>query len=265
MNSISAVNNQFSGLYQANFLDQKVNNLINKRDTDNNNALNITEFGISEDVFDTIDTNGDGLADKMEISNGARIRSQDIVNENIARVISVKDSNNDGVLSVEEVSGAPEKIIQGVDNNGDGQLSKLELNIGARARIHDSVNERITNLVNVRDGNGDGVLGADEIGGISAYAFDRIDKNGDGQATRLELNLAARARIHDTVNYGISNSIIMNDSNNDGVLSADELDGVSASDFDEIIDRNGDGQADRKELNIAARTGKIDLDLDIIA
>ncbi len=47
MNNISAVSNPFSGLNTSRFINHKVKNFINERDTNDDNTLNISESGVS--------------------------------------------------------------------------------------------------------------------------------------------------------------------------------------------------------------------------
>jgi Ca2+-binding EF-hand superfamily protein len=118
------------------------------------------------------------------------------------------------------------------------------------------INRNVNDLISAKNTNDDNALSIDELG-VSKDSFDRIDKNGDGQVGRIELNIAAHTRINaahtriNAVNEMTSNLISEKDTNSDGVLGAEEL-GVPEDIFDRI-DKNGDGQAGRFELNIAAR------------
>ena len=83
------------------------------------------------------------------------------------------------------------------------------------------INHKVNNFISERDTNGDNALSIKESG-VPKNIFDRIDKNGDGQVGRLELNIAARARVH-AVNERTNHLISEKDSNGDGVLGVGEL------------------------------------------
>ena len=120
------------------------------------------------------------------------------------------------------------------------------------------INKMTTNLIKHKDTDDDRVLSAKEFG-APKDVFAKIDRNGDGQADRKELNAAhPRAR----VNRMTTNLINNQDTDGDRVLNIEEL-GV-AEDVFAKIDLNGDGQADRKELNAAhprARTNHMTTNL----
>ncbi len=113
--------------------------------------------------------------------------------------------------------------------------------------ILDRINRMTTHLINDKDTNGDGVLDQEELG-VSEERFDKIDKNDDGKVDRKELNMANPLNPH-RINIMTTHLINEKDTNGDGVLDQEEL-GVSEERFDKI-DKNDDGKADRKELNMA--------------
>jgi Ca2+-binding EF-hand superfamily protein len=104
-------------------------------------------------------------------------------------------------------------------------------------------NQLAQNLIKRKDTNGDKSLTADEFGG-SLEVFNRIDKNSDGKIDLTELSKSGIAKNLDQQTSSLISSL---DKNGDNVLSADELK-VSAETFSKI-DTNGDGTADRSELN----------------
>jgi len=57
------------------------------------------------------------------------------------------------------------------------------------------VNEGANHLLSKKDSNGNGVLDIGELS-IPKEVFDKIDKDGNGQVGRFELNVAARAAIN---------------------------------------------------------------------
>jgi Ca2+-binding EF-hand superfamily protein len=104
-------------------------------------------------------------------------------------------------------------------------------------------NQSAQNMIKRKDTNGDKSLTADEFGG-SLEVFNRIDKNSDGKIDLTELNRSGISKFLDQHTSSLISSL---DKNGDNVLSADELK-ISADTFSKI-DTNGDGSADRNELN----------------
>ena len=87
--------------------------------------------------------------------------------------------------------GVPEDIFDKIDKNGDGQVGNAELNKAVHARIQ-AMSERTNHLISKKDTNGNGVLDIGELG-VPEDIFDRIDKNGNGQAGRVELSIGGRS------------------------------------------------------------------------
>ncbi len=233
MDGISTGNLLF-GLNQAKSIENKLNRFISKKDTDGNNALTIKELGVGKDIFDRIDKNGDGQADKFEIIIAAQNRAK-------------------GMLDAGK-SDVSINIFDKIDKDGDGKVDKVGLDIADHGRA-DAVDERINQLLSKKDTNGNGSLDAGELG-VPEAAFKRIDKNGDGQVGIGELNIDARNKIAarnrvDAVNERISHLLSKKDTNGNGLLDAGEL-GIPKDVFNKI-DKDGNGQVGRYELNAAAR------------
>lgn len=114
---------------------------------------------------------------------GASPPSPDWVNRMTSNLIRNKDTDNSKTLSVEEL-GMAEDVFTRIDHNDDGQAGRVELNaFYPKARI----NRMTTNLILNKDTNDDNVLSAEELG-ITDETLAQIDRNGDGQADRAELN-----------------------------------------------------------------------------
>jgi len=176
---------------RAHDANKKIDQLISNR-----GALDAEESSVPVNIFDKIDKNGDGEADKLELGNSDNNRAH-AAKEGANQLLSKKDTNGDGVLNAGEL-GVPEKAFNRIDKNGDGQVGIGELNIDVRNKIAannraQAVNERISHLLSKKDTNSNGSLDAGELG-MPKDVFNKIDKDHNGQVGRYELNAAARAR-----------------------------------------------------------------------
>jgi Ca2+-binding EF-hand superfamily protein len=158
-----------------------------------------------------------------------------------------------GLSQARSIENKLNRFISKKDNNGDNALSIKEL----------GVNKDVFGRI---DKNGDGQADKFELiiaahnrandvnekanQDVPVNVFDRIDKNGDGEADKVELGTLDHKRAH-AVNEGVNQLLSKKDTNGDGVLNAGEL-GVSEKAFNRI-DKNGDGQVGIGELNIDAR------------
>jgi uncharacterized protein (DUF2141 family) len=165
------------------------------------NKLSTRESVAPKDRVDRIEKIGDdqaGRFERFERIFAAHTRAH-AVNEMASHLMSKKDTNGDGVLNVGEL-GIPKDVFGKIDKNSDGQAGKAEINTAFHARIQ-AMSERTNHLISKKDTNGDGMLNVGELG-IPKDVFDKIDKNGDGQASRVELSIAART--HAALNNMIS-------------------------------------------------------------
>ncbi len=232
MDGISA-GNLLYGLSHAKSIEHRLNRFVSKKDTNGDSALSIKELGIGKDAFDRIDKNGDGQAGKFELVMAAHNRAK-------------------GMLDTGK-SDVPINVFDMIDKNGDGKVDKIGLDIADHSR-DEAINEKGNKLISKKDTNGDGVLNIGELG-VPEAAFKRIDKNGDGQVGIGELNIAARNNIAaqnhvHAVNERISHLLSKKDTNGSGSLDAGEL-GMPKDVFNKI-DKDGNGQVGRQELNAAA-------------
>lgn len=192
MNSITALSNLFSGSNLSKLVNLKMDNLISGA-----NSLNKLS-GVPKGAVEKIEKIGDDQVSRFERIFAAHTRAH-AVNEMVSRLMSIKDSNGDGMLNVGEL-GIPEDTFDMIDKNSDGQVGKAEINAAFHARIQ-AMSERTNHLITKKDTNGDGMLNVEELG-VPEEIFNKIDKNGDGQADRVELSIAART--HAALNNMIS-------------------------------------------------------------
>ncbi|MEM9432759.1 MAG: calcium-binding protein [Pseudomonadota bacterium] len=111
--------------------------------------------------FETLDTDGDGQVTQEEMQALAASR------------FAVADSNNDGVLSTEEL------------------MARFE------GRMQERMERRVARMIEARDDNGDGVLSAEELAPNEdrmARRFDRLDTNSDGSISQEEFETAQNER-----------------------------------------------------------------------
>ncbi|MBI5740225.1 MAG: hypothetical protein HZA16_05825 [Nitrospirae bacterium] len=171
---------------------------------------------------------------------GTHYPIQNRLNYMTTNLIKDKDANQDNVLNAEEL-GIDAEAFARIDRNEDGQAGRTELAIDHPLS---RINHMTAALIKDKDTNQDNVLNAEELG-INAETFARIDRNEDGQAGIKELIIAHPLS---RINHMSATLIKDKDTNQDSVLNAEEL-GIDAETFARI-DRNEDGQADRREINI---------------
>ncbi len=165
-------------------------------------------------------------------------------NNRTKNLIKTKDTDGDHKLSIDELN-VKTKVFNRIDNNEDGLVGRIELN---RFHTKKHINARTEELINKKDSNDDGKLSIDEME-LTADIFIKIDKNEDGLADKTELN---RFFSKKHINAGTTKMINNKDTNDDGMLTVDEM-GLADDVFAEI-DKNEDGLADRKEINMYKRT-----------
>ena len=94
----------------------------------------------------------------------------------VPRSLQVLDVNQDGKVTMDEITAEQKRLIGAADLDGDGKLSVEEFRRRGRwfQRLH------TTTLFDLLDANGDQTLSAEEIANPSARWFKRYDKNADG-------------------------------------------------------------------------------------
>jgi Ca2+-binding EF-hand superfamily protein len=103
-------------------------------------------------------------------------------------IMSIFDTNHDGVLSAQEIAGAATALYN-LDKDQDGQITVKEFCAQGRARRSGGRNAPPANVppcFTLFDKNGDGVLSSQEIADASSV-LKTLDKNQDGQITADEI------------------------------------------------------------------------------
>ncbi len=100
------------------------------------------------------------------------------------------DINEDGKVTLREITAYQKRLMGAVDVNADGSLSDKEFRRGARVfRLFST-----TTLFDLLDTNGDRKLSRNEITGPSTRWFTRYDANKNGVMEASELPQSRRSR-----------------------------------------------------------------------
>jgi len=115
---------ELNSAYYSQQLNQMTVDLINSKDTDEDQLLNADELGVSSEIFSNIDTNSDGTADVNEL-NTAYLMTQ--VNQMTVDLVNAKDTDGDQLLTADEL-GVSQDTFSTIDTNNDGTAGTDELN-----------------------------------------------------------------------------------------------------------------------------------------
>jgi Ca2+-binding EF-hand superfamily protein len=121
-------------------------------------------------LIERLDRNGDGVIDKEELEGAGRI----------GRRIGRADTNGDGIITREELDGLLGGGQQGGGNGGNGGGD------GERPRRRGGA-DRVKELIERLDRNGNGVIDKDELPEGWGERIGPADTNGDGVITPEEL------------------------------------------------------------------------------
>lgn len=195
----------------------------------------------------------------------------------ISPILNAIDTNQDGVLSADEIAAAPAQLRR-LDKNGDGKLTRDEAGIrmdqlpgrGGRGRGEGggppetpapppSADDMTTSLM-MFDSNNDGKLQKSEVPERFQGIFERGDVNKDGILTKEELTaLAQSSRQMNLPPRGgrggnrFDLALGALDTNADGEISSAEIDAATQSLL--TLDKNGDGQITNDEVTPAPGRG----------
>src|SRR3990172_11191943 len=153
-----------------------------------------------------------------------------LIGNSISRMV-FKSTIFNGEVEMDNITGICNRCIPNL-----GQLNKMTLT-----------------LIRDKDSDGDKALSDEELN-VPEDVFTKIDANSDGNADRVELNAYYPISRIDILTLHL---IKDKDTDGDKVLSAEELN--APEDVFTKIDANGDGNADRVELNAYYPISRIDI------
>lgn len=175
--------------------------IIVQNDTDSDTSLSIEELGVDEEVFNSLDSDGDGLVTQDEIATaidsamsqfGGEMPSKEDFSSMlsdlglelpappekpdasslVSELIASYDSDGDGALSAQEVSLLTEEEFSSIDTDSDGSITTEELTTAVES-------------------TGGGAAPASGGGGAVAASseeetYDEMDTNEDGVVSQAE-------------------------------------------------------------------------------
>jgi Ca2+-binding EF-hand superfamily protein len=189
-------------------------------------------------------------------------------------ILSALDTDHDGSLSADEIGNAP-KALRTLDKNNDGKITADELrpSFGPGGRggpggpegpggrgegpsdATANINAELVKTLLEFDKDGDFQLTRDEVPARFQGLFERWDANKDGKLTRDELTKGASTQRAQTTRQGgpeggrgqrLDPIMSALDTDNDGALSASEIDNSPAA--LKKLDKNGDGRLTEDEV-----------------
>ncbi|HEV2608558.1 MAG TPA: EF-hand domain-containing protein [Xanthomonadaceae bacterium] len=127
------------------------------------------------------------------------------------------------------------------------------LTLTSSAFAADAVNDHVAAMIKAMDTNHDGMVSKAEFLAYAKAQFDAMDTNHDGQVTVAEMDAArmAKLKIKTPVALLPASATIIKpmDSNNDGIVSAEEHATAAEKDFN-AMDANHDGQLSADEMRV---------------
>lgn len=156
-----------------------------EKDTNGDGGLDVDEIGFAQEMFDKLDTDGDGLLTDAELLS--LMPSPRMPGNNPADMLAEKDANGDGGLDIEE-SGLAEKLFTKLDIDADGLLTEADMP-PPTGGVGGGGGPAPADMLAELDSDGDGQLTVGEAG-QSEEEFDTLDTNKDGLVSQAELEAA---------------------------------------------------------------------------
>lgn len=99
------------------------------------------------------------------------------------------DTNSDGKVTPEELDAFKAAEFAKIDTDGNGTVSAAELAAHMEAERATRMTRQLERMIDARDGDGDGLLSAEEMaaGPRQGTIFDHLDTDGDGAISQAEL------------------------------------------------------------------------------
>jgi Ca2+-binding EF-hand superfamily protein len=108
----------------------------------------------------------------------------------VGKEFSNMDTNQDGKVTAAEHAAGAKAMFDIMDGDRDGKVMPNEMAAAHKAITGQAARPSdmsAADKIKVVDGNGDGILTADEHARASAAMFTRMDRNKDGQLTKEEM------------------------------------------------------------------------------
>ena len=102
-----------------------------------------------------------------------------------SKVFESADTNGDGVITKEEFHTARERLFARLDRNGDGYIDKDDMS--GRLAGRQKAQERLAELVTQLDKDGDGRVSRSEFVDGATPLFDRADTDHNGELSKDEV------------------------------------------------------------------------------
>lgn len=103
--------------------------------------------------------------------------------QNMAKKIKEIDTNDDGIISLNEVQAWQTSKMTNYDTNADGQMDLGEFEALWIEQKRSHMVDKFQNF----DEDGDGQITSDELAAPLNFMFERFDKDGNGEITKQEM------------------------------------------------------------------------------
>ncbi|WP_169337232.1 EF-hand domain-containing protein [Psychromonas ossibalaenae] len=207
--------------------------------------------------FDKIDTDGSGMISQAEFEAFKSERKGKSGKHHKRQTFAQLDSNNDGQLSRDDVQGRLLANFDQIDTDGSGMISQAEFETFKSERKGKGGKHHKRQTFAQLDSNNDGQLSKDDLQGRLLANFDQIDTDGSGMISQAEFEAFKSECKGKGGKHHKRQTFAQLDSNSDGQLSKDDLQGRLLADFDNI-DTDGSGMISQAEFEAfkSERKGK---------